>query len=112
MRLYIVPGAHTLFYQKHNHNSCILSSLASALNCMGDEYASEYIIRRKQIHLLEIQNKGWTHFYRDIILGNYKEENETRLNYCIEECHTSTPYDIFRNQSTYLTVYLLLGMLH
>ena len=38
--LYIVPGAPTLFYQQSNHNSCILSSLASALNYMGDGYAS------------------------------------------------------------------------
>ena len=48
IRLYIVPGAPTLFYQQGNHNSCILLSLASALHYMGDEYASEYIIRRKQ----------------------------------------------------------------
>ena len=48
MCLYIVPGAPTLFYQQGNHNSCILSSLASALNYMGDIYASEYIIKRKQ----------------------------------------------------------------
>ena len=29
MRLYIVPGAPTLFNQQGDHNSCILSSLAS-----------------------------------------------------------------------------------
>ena len=40
MRLYIVPGAPTLFYQQGNHNSCILSSLAPALHYMGDKYAS------------------------------------------------------------------------
>ena len=34
------------------------------------------------------------------------------LNYCIEEWHTSTPYDIFRNQYTYPTVCLLLGTWH
>ena len=39
MRLYIVPGSPTLFYQKCNHISCILSSLASALYYMGDRYA-------------------------------------------------------------------------
>ena len=48
MRLYIVPGAPTLLYQQGNHNSYILSYLALALNYMGDDYASEYIIRRKQ----------------------------------------------------------------
>ena len=50
-RLYIVPGAPTSFYQQGNHNSCILSSLASALHHMGDGYASEYIIRRKQKYI-------------------------------------------------------------
>ena len=38
MFLYIVPVAPTLFYQQVNKNSCILSSLASALQYMGDEY--------------------------------------------------------------------------
>ena len=41
MRLYIFPGAHNLFYQQGNHNSCILSSLASALHYMGDEHRRE-----------------------------------------------------------------------
>ena len=72
MRLYIVPGAPTLLYQQGNHNSCILLSLASALHYMGDGYASEYIIRRKQKPLLEIQNKGKMYFYRDIIIGHHK----------------------------------------
>ena len=39
-RLYIVPGEPTLLYQQGNHNSCILSSLASVLHNMGDGYAS------------------------------------------------------------------------
>ena len=37
MRLYIFPGAPTLFYQQGNHNSCISSSLVSALHHMGDD---------------------------------------------------------------------------
>ena len=41
-------------------------------------------------------------------MGHHKEKNEKRLNYCIEEWHTSTPYDIFWNHSTYSTVCLLL----
>ena len=45
-------------------------------------------------------------------MGNHKEKNEKRLNYCIDEWHTSTPYDIFCNQSTYLTVCLLLYTWH
>ena len=39
-----------------------------------------------------------------------KKKNQKRLNYRIEEWHTSTPYDIFRNKSTYPTVCLLLDM--
>ena len=54
MRLYIVPGAPNLLYQQGNQSSNILSSLESALYYMGDEYVSEYIIRRKQIYILEI----------------------------------------------------------
>ena len=52
IRLYIVPCAPTLLFQQGNNNSCILYSLESAFNYMGDEYASEYIIRRKQKPLL------------------------------------------------------------
>ena len=48
IRFYIVPGAPTLFYQQGNHYSCIISSLASALRYMGDEYASKYIIKCMQ----------------------------------------------------------------
>ena len=36
-----------------------------------------------------------------------KKKKEKRLNYCIEEWHTSTPYDIYRNKYTYPTVCLL-----
>ena len=56
MRLYIVPGAPNLLNQQGHQNSYILSSLESELHYMGDEYVSEYIIRRKQIYILEIQN--------------------------------------------------------
>ena len=76
MCLYIVPGSPTLLYQQGNQNLCILSSLASVLHYVGDEYASEYIIRRKQKSLLEIQNKGWMQFFHDILMGNHKEKNE------------------------------------
>ena len=75
---------------------------------MGNEYASKYIIKHKQKDLLKIHNKGRMHFCCDIIMVHHREKNEKRLNYRIEECHTSTPYDILRNQSTYPTVCLLL----
>ena len=51
IHLYIVPVAPTLFYQQVNQNSCIISSLASALNYMGYEYTSKYIIKRMQKHI-------------------------------------------------------------
>ena len=82
MQLYIVPGAPTLLYQQGNHNSCILSSLASVLHYMGDEYTSEYIIRRKQKSLSEIHNKYQIHFCRDILMGHQKEKRKnTQLSY-------------------------------
>ena len=52
------------------------------------------------------------HFCRDILMGHHKEKNEKRLNYRIEEWHTSTTYDIFWNQSTYPTVCFLLKTWH
>ena len=48
IRLYIFPGATNLFYQQGNQNSCIVSSLTSALYYMVDEYASKYIIKRRK----------------------------------------------------------------
>ena len=39
-RLRIVTGAPTLKFSQDNQNSCIISSLASALYYMGDELAS------------------------------------------------------------------------
>ena len=112
MCLYIVTGAPILFYQQGNQNSCILSSLESAFNYMGDKYASEYIIRGKKRSLLGIHNKGWMHFCRDILMRHHREKTQKRLNYRIEEWHTSTPYYIFCNQSTYPTVCLLLDIWH
>ena len=47
-----------------------------------------------------------------IFLWDITEKNQKRLNYRIEEWHTSTPYDLFRNWSTYPTVCLLLDMWH
>ena len=52
---------------------------------MGNECPSKYIIKRKEKHLLEIQNKVPMHFFRDILMGRHKEKNEKRLNYRIEE---------------------------
>ena len=53
-----VPNGPTISYSQGIHNSCIISSLASALYYMGYELASEYIIRRKQKSLSFIHSKG------------------------------------------------------
>ena len=45
-------------------------------------------------------------------MGHHKGKNLKRLNYFIEEWHTSTPYYIFRNQYNYQTVCLLLDTSH
>ena len=50
------------------------------------------------------------HCCRNILMGHHKEKKEKKLNYRTEEWHTSTPYDIFWNQSTYPTVCLLPDM--
>ena len=83
VRLYIFPGAPNFFYQQGNHNSCFISSLVSALHYMGDEYASKYIINRMQKSLLEINNKGRMHFYRDILMVHQieKKRKNTKLLY-------------------------------
>ena len=41
-------------------------------------------------------------------MRHHREKKENKLNYKIEEWHISTLYDIFRNQTTYPTVCLLL----
>ena len=45
-------------------------------------------------------------------MGHHREKNEKGLHYRIEEWHTSTPYDILRNHSTYSTVCLLVDKWH
>ena len=47
-----------------------------------------------------------------IFLWDISKGKRKILKYRIEEWHTSTPYDIFRNQSTYPTVCLLLDTWH
>ena len=53
-----VPDGPTIKYSQGIQNSCIISSLVLALYYMGDELASEYIIRRKQLSLTFIHDKG------------------------------------------------------
>ena len=53
-----VPDGPTIKYSQGIRNSFIISSLAAALYYMGDELESEYIIRRKQLSLEFIHDKG------------------------------------------------------
>ena len=108
-----VPDGPTIKYSQGIKNSCIISSLASALYYMGDELASEYIIRRKQLSLAFIYGKGRIQFCPDNIMGQYREKKEQKINYQIQEWNTSTTtYDILQNHSNYPTVCLLLDTAH
>ena len=69
-----VPDGPTIKYSQGIQNSCIISSLASALYYMGDELASEYIIRRKQKPLSFIHIKGQKKFCRDNLMGQQREK--------------------------------------
>ena len=52
-------------------------------------------------------------FNSDVLLfWEITKKKRKILNYRIEEWHTSTPYDIFRNLSYYPTVYFLLDTPH
>ena len=67
-----VPDGPTLKYSQGIQNSCIISSLTSVFHYMGDELASEYIIRRKKMSLSFIHNKGRMKFCRGILMGRYR----------------------------------------
>ena len=69
-----VPDGPTIKYSQGNQNSCFISSLASALYYVGDELASEYIIRRKQKSLSFIHSKGLIKFCRDTLMGQQREK--------------------------------------
>ena len=79
---------------------------------MGDELASEYIIRRKQKSLSFINNKGRMQFFRGINMGQNRGKNGIRIHYRIQEWHKFTTYDILQNQFNYPTVCLLLDTAH
>ena len=108
-----VTDGPTIKYSQGIQNSCIISSLASALYYMGDELASEYIIRRKEQYLDCIHSNGWMQFCRDALMGQSREKSEQIIHYWIQEWNTyTTTYDIFQNHSNYPTVYLLLDTAH
>ena len=51
-------------------------------------------------------------FCRDTIMGQYREKNEIKIHYHIQEWHKFTTYDILQNQFNYPSVCLLLDTEH
>ena len=84
-----VPDGRTIKYSQGIQNSCIISSLASALYYMGDELASEYIIRLNQFSLEFIHGKGRMQFCRYTLMVQYREKKNknTLSNSGIEYIH-------------------------
>ena len=68
-----MPDGPTIKYSQGIQNSCIISSLESALNYMGDELASEYIIMYKQQSLAFIHSNVRMQLFRDALKGKYRE---------------------------------------
>ena len=73
-----MPDEPTVKYSQGIQNSCIISSLASALYYMGDAHASEYIIRRKQLSLTFIHDKGRMQLLRNTLIGVNRETNNKK----------------------------------
>lgn len=94
----------SVMYLQGDKNSCIFSSLASALHYMGDIYASEYIIQRKDESINCLKGKGRMHFCKDILLGHHKRKHEKKLKYTVEEWKGSPEFDIFCDISPFPTV--------
>ena len=69
-----VPDGPTIKYSQGIQNSCIISSLASALYYMGYELVSEYIIMRKQQSLAFIHSNVLMQFCRDALMGQSREK--------------------------------------
>ena len=65
-------------YSQGMQNSCMISSLASALYYMGDVHASKYIIRRKQLYLEFIHDKGRMQFLCNTRMGINREKKRAK----------------------------------
>ena len=52
---------------------------------MGDVHASEYIIRRKQMSLEFIHDKGRMQFLRNTLMGINREKKEQKIHDQIQE---------------------------
>ena len=66
-----VPDVNIIKYSQGMQNSCMISSLASALYYMGDVHASKYIIRRKQLSLEFVKRNIK---YNNIAFNEYKSK--------------------------------------
>ena len=73
-----VPDVPIIKYSQGMQNSYIISSLASALYYMGDVNASEYIIRRNQLSLEYIHDKGRMQFLRNTLMGINREKRNKK----------------------------------
>ena len=73
-----VPDGPTIKYSQGIQNSFIILSLAYVLYYMGDELASEYIIRRKQLSLTFIHGKVQMQFCHDTLMGQYIEKKNKK----------------------------------
>ena len=80
-----VPDVPIIKYSQGMQNSCMISSLASALYYMGDVHASKYIIRGKQLSLEFIHDKGRMQFLRNTLMGINREKTEPKIHYHIQE---------------------------
>ena len=80
-----VSDGPTIKYLQGIQNSCILSSLASILYYMGYELASEYIIRRRQLSLTFIHDKGRMQLLYNTLMGINREKKEQKIHYQIQE---------------------------
>ena len=69
-----VTDGPTIKYSQGNHNTCIISSLASALYYVGDELVSEYTIRSKQQSLALIHSKVQMPFCCGTLMEQYREK--------------------------------------
>ena len=99
-----MPDVPTIKYSQGIPNSCIISSLASALYYMGDALASEYIIRSKQLSLTFIHDKGRMQFLHNTLMGiNIEKSTKNTLSNSGMEKNT-TIFNILQNHCNYPTV--------
>jgi hypothetical protein len=96
--------APIVFYQQHQSNSCMISSLASALLHIGDTYAAKYVIKRKQ-EANDALEVGRMNFCEQLMKNDHTRQiGEQRIKYTVKRWKLSDGFDIFHNISEYPTV--------